>query len=567
MSELNRDGHKLDTLLINGKFYTLRSEGETVEAVGIRDGRIAFTGSAEEASGYTAEETIDLRGKTIIPGLGDSHLHLYAYCQNRQTAALDDVRSIEELIGVMKEAAENSAKGIWLKGTGFDQTKFSEGRMPTRQDLDRISTEHPIVIRRCCLHAMVANSLAIEKAGIGQCELQEYAGLIECDHDNNLNGVFREKATALFDHIIPDPLSDPELKKQVILDTLKDMASKGITAAHTYAAKIWNYEEEIETYRELEREGGLPLRIVVSLDEVFEPEKMEEEKSPSTKVKFGSYKIFTDGSLGARSAALTEDYADDPGNKGISLDKDKLVEALQTARRIGLQPAIHAIGDRALDITLDAIESVFMNGIETEAENSAEIEIENRTGIEPAFGPSSCLPIRIIHAQVVRPDQIKRLKRLPVVLDIQPVFLCTDLYWIEQRLGKRRMKNAYLWKTMTENGLIMTGGSDCPVESYDPIRGIHAAVMRQDLNGFPPEGWRSCERLSVYDAVCLFSKNIAYATGDQDVLGTIEAGKFADLTILDEDPFQINPEHLKNIRIAMTFVDGNKVYDASTPDL
>ena len=551
MSELNRHGCKLDALLVNGKFYTLKMEGETVEAVGIRGGRIAFAGSADEAFGYTVEDTIDLRGKTIIPGLGDSHLHLYAYCQNRQTAALDDVRSIEELIGVMKEAAENSAKGIWLKGTGFDQTKFSEGRMPTRQDLDRISTEHPIVIRRCCLHAMVANSLAIEKAGIDQCELQEYMGLIERDHDNNLNGVFREKATALFDHIIPDPLSDPERKKKVILDTLKDMASKGITAAHTYAAKIWNYEEEIETYCELDREGRLPLRIVVSLDEIFEPEKMEGEKSPSTKVKFGSYKIFTDGSLGARSASLTEDYDDDPGNKGISVDKDKLVEALQTARRRDLQPAIHAIGDRALDITLDAIESVFMNGIET----------------EPASGPNSCLPVRIIHAQVVRPDQIKRLKRLPAVLDIQPSFLCTDLYWIEQRLGKRRMKNAYLWKTMTENGLIMTGGSDCPVESYDPIRGIHAAVMRQDLNGFPPEGWRSCERLSVYEAVCLFSKNIAYATGDQDVLGTIEAGKFADLTILDEDPFQINPEHLKNIRVAMTFVAGNKVYDASTPDL
>ena len=503
MSELNRDGRRLDALLVNGKFYTLRSEGETVEAVGIRDGRIAFAGCADEASRFIAEETIDLRGKTMIPGLGDSHLHLYAYCQNRQTTALDDVRSIEELIGVMKEAAENSAKGIWLKGTGFDQTKFSEGRMPTRQDLDRISTEHPIAIRRCCLHAMVANSLAIEKAGIGQCELQEYAGLIECDHDNNLNGVFREKATALFDHIIPDPLSDPERKKQVILDTMKDMASKGITAAHTYAAKIWNYEEEIEIYRELDREEGLPLRIVVSLDEIFEPEKMEEEKSPSAKVKFGSYKIFTDGSLGARSAALTEDYDDDPGNKGISLDKDKLAEVLQTARRRGLQPAIHAIGDRALDITLDAIESVFAAGTET----------------EPASDPSSCLPVRIIHAQVVRPDQIKRLKRLPVVLDIQPVFLCTDLYWIEQRLGKRRMKNAYLWKTMTENGLIMTGGSDCPVESYDPIKGIHAAVMRQDLNGFPPEGWRSCERLSIYEAVCLFSKNIAYANGRSGCFG------------------------------------------------
>ena len=180
------------------------------------------------------------------------------------------------------------------------------------------------------------------------------------------------------------------------------------------------------------------------------------------------------------------------------------------------------------------------------------IKEENRT---------ESLPVRIIHAQIVRRDQLERLKKLPVVLDVQPIFLCTDLHWIESRLGEDRIHDAYLWKTLMKNGMILAGGSDCPVEPYDPIKGIHAAVTRQDLNGYPPEGWQPREKLTVYEAICLFTKNIAYTTGDEDVLGTIEVGKFADLTVLDQDPFRTAPEKLKNIQVAMTYVAGQKVFD------
>lgn len=550
---------QIDTLLINGKIYTMKEEGDWVEAIGIDKGRIVFAGSSASAADYSARRMIDLKGRTVIPGLGDSHLHLSAYCQNQVTVKLDETKSLAELIAIMKEKARVTEKGKWIKGTGFDHTKFSENRMPTRWDMDAVSTEHPIVIRRCCLHAMVANSLAIEMAAIDRQKLDELEGLIEMERDKTLNGVFREKATAIFDQIVPNPLSDPNEKERIMKKVFADMVSKGITAVHTYAAKIWNYEEDIEGYRELERRGELPLRVVVSLDELFEPDGrpiISDDrpiipddrpiiKKPFRKVKYGSYKLFTDGSLGARSAALTEPYHDDKNNYGISVDRQKLNRELRKAFQKGLQPAIHAIGDRALDLTLDAVETVLDK--DKDAEDRAK--------------QSRSLPVRIIHAQMVREDQLERLKRLPVVLDIQPVFLCTDLYWIEKRLGKKRIKTAYIWKTLANNGLLLTGGSDCPVESYDPIKGIHAAVMRQDLNGFPPEGWKSRERLTVYEAICLFSKNIAYATGDEDVLGTIEVNKFADLTILNEDPFQIKPEKLKEIQVTMTFVAGEKVYE------
>lgn len=184
------------------------------------------------------------------------------------------------------------------------------------------------------------------------------------------------------------------------------------------------------------------------------------------------------------------------------------------------------------------------------------------TALKEDHRPDS-LPVRIIHAQVVRSDQLERLKTLPVVPSDQPAFLCTDLHWIESRLGKKRVRDSYLWETLTDAGFILAGGSDCPVESYDPIKGIYAAVTRQDLSGFPPGGFLPREKLSVYEAVCMFTKNVACTTGDEDVLGTTEPGKFADLTVLDEDPFRIEPERLREIRAVMTFAAGEKVYENS----
>ncbi|MBR0599219.1 amidohydrolase [Sinanaerobacter chloroacetimidivorans] len=539
--------NKLDTLLTNGKIYTMESEGHKAEAVGIKDGRIVFVGSMKETEAMEADKLIDLQGKTVLPGMGDSHLHLYAYCQNQTSVKLDDVRSMEELIDAMKQKAEKTGSGRWIKGAGFDHTKFRENRLPTRWDLDRISMEHPIVIRRCCLHLMAANSMAIRMAGVTKQMAEQSGGLIEVDDSGELSGIFREKSILIFDEIVPDPLSEPLERKKIFQEVLTDMASKGITSINTYAAKIWNYEEDIDLYRELDRDKSLPVRVRISLDDFFEKELPETIKNPYNKVKQGAYKLFTDGSLGARSASLFEPYSDDPANSGVAIEEEKLRKKLEKAYDMGLQPAIHAIGDRALETALDLIEGVISSGKSQKHNPGAE---------------KRRLPFRIIHAQMVTEGQLERMRHLPVVLDIQPVFLCTDLYWIESRLGSERIRRSYLWKTLMHAGLMLTGGSDCPVESYDPMKGIYAAVMRQDTNGFPHGGWLPEEKLTVYEAVSLFTKNIPYAEGDEDVLGTVAENKFADLVVLDQDPFSIDPAGLLDLKVLKTFVAGELVFDS-----
>jgi predicted amidohydrolase YtcJ len=529
----------MDLLLVNGAIYTMKSEGERVETLGIKAGIIIYTGDKDSLDLSEVKEIIDLKGKTVLPGLGDSHLHLYAYCQSLTSVGLEEARSIDDLIATMKKEIMNTSPGQWVKGVGFDQTKFRENRMPTRQDLDKISQEHPMVVRRCCLHMLTANSLAIEMAKITPKQFEDFGDLIEKDENGNLSGVFRERSTIIFDDIVPDTLKDPKTKRAIFNSVLKDMSAKGMTCIHTYAAQIWNYEEDINNYLELDQENLLPLRVTVNLDEFWVPQdKKANKEDPFNKVQLGAYKIFTDGSLGARSAALFEDYSDEPGTRGIIGPSQDLREKMEEAVGRGLQCAIHAIGDRAMEETLDAIDWVLERG-----------------------EPSNPLPFRIIHAQMVTDSQRERMKNMPLILDIQPVFLCTDLYWIKDRLGPERMKYSYIWKTLIDQGFLMTGGSDCPVETYDPLKGIHAAVNRQDIDGNPAGGFMAREKLSVYQAFSLFTKNIHYATGDQNNLGTLETGKFGDFVVFRQDPFAIDPRDILKLEVDMTYLAGKKVFE------
>jgi predicted amidohydrolase YtcJ len=530
---------KMDLLVMNGNIYTMKEEGHRVKALGIRDGVIVYMGEGKDIALAEVGETVDLQGRSIIPGMGDSHMHFSAYCQNLRTVSLEHTRSVEELVRQMKERVERTPAGEWIKGSGFDQTKFVSKRLPTRWDLDKASSAHPMVVRRCCLHVLVANTKAMEMAGMNDEIFQRYPGLIERNEKGEYTGVFREGATAVFDEIIPDPLENPIEKGRLFQEVFQDMVSKGITSIHTYAAQIWRYVEDVDFYREMERNGELPIRVTINLDQLWEQEKLQDFGHPMEKVRMGAYKIFTDGSLGARSAALFQDYSDEPGNMGIMTPVEHLEEKVRGAYEMGLPVAIHAIGDRAMEGVIQVLEKLILKE-----------------------GKSFPAPCRVIHAQMVTIEQRRRLKSLPVVLDIQPVFLCTDLHWIEDRIGKERMEDAYIWRTLWEEGLLLTGGSDCPVESYNPLKGIHGAVNRQDENGFPPGGYYPQQKLSLYQGFCLFTKNIHIATGQQDVLGTLEVGKFADFVILDRDPFFIEPEKVQDIKVEATYVGGEKVYSA-----
>ena len=538
----------LDKLFINGEIYSMKKEGEKFQSLGVKDGKITFLGTDEEAKNVSSKELIDLKGKMMIPGMADAHLHLYAYCQNLTFVDLSKVHNIDEMINLMKEKVKNVKKGDWVKGVNFDQSKWKENRFPTLEEMDSISKDNPVIIKRCCLHAVVANSKALKIAGIGKNYQAGSGGIVELDKDSMPNGILREQSTKVFDDILPDPLKDIEVQKKIMQDVLNDMSSKGITTIHTYAAKIWQYNEDINIYKNFEKEGKLPLRVTVCIDELFEPEILTKEKlnNPYRKVQLGAYKIFSDGSMGSRSAALKEPYSDDPKNSGFMLfTQEELNNKILTGYEHGLQPAIHAIGDRALDMTLAAIEYTLKT---TKEKGMTDEEQKNR------------LPFRIIHVQMIDDDLLKRMKKLPLVLDIQPIFLCTDLHWIEDRIGKERLKGSFALKTMEKAGLIQTGGSDCPVETYEPLKGIYAAVTRQDMEGYPTEGFLPEERLSVYEALCMYTKNVPYATGQESVLGTLEIGKFADLTVLEKNLFKIDKKEIKDIKVEQTYVAGNCVF-------
>lgn len=538
----------LDKLFINGEIYSMKKEGEKFQSLGVKDGKITFLGTDEEAKNVSSKELIDLKGKMMIPGMADAHLHLYAYCQNLTFVDLSKVHNINEMINLMKEKVKNVKKGDWVKGVNFDQSKWKENRFPTLEEMDSISKDNPVIIKRCCLHAVVANSKALKIAGIGKNYQAGSGGIVELDKDSMPNGILREQSTKVFDDILPDPLKDIEVQKKIMQDVLNDMSSKGITTIHTYAAKIWQYNEDINIYKNFEKEGKLPLRVTVCIDELFEPEILTKEKlnNPYRKVQLGAYKIFSDGSMGSRSAALKEPYSDDPKNSGFMLfTQEELNNKILTGYEHGLQPAIHAIGDRALDMTLAAIEYTLKT---TKEKGMTDEEQKNR------------LPFRIIHVQMIDDDLLKRMKKLPLVLDIQPIFLCTDLHWIEDRIGKERLKGSFALKTMEKAGLIQTGGSDCPVETYEPLKGIYAAVTRQDMEGYPTEGFLPEERLSVYEALCMYTKNVPYATGQESVLGTLEIGKFADLTVLEKNLFKIDKKEIKDIKVEQTYVAGNCVF-------
>ena len=538
----------LDKLFINGEIYSMKKEGEKFQSLGVKDGKITFLGTDEEAKNISSKELIDLKGKMMIPGMADAHLHLYAYCQNLTFVDLSKVHNINEMINLMKEKIKNVKKGDWVKGVNFDQSKWKENRFPTLEEMDSISKDNPVIIKRCCLHAVVANSKALEMASIGKNYQAGSGGIVELDKDGMPNGILREQSTKVFDDILPDPLKDIEVQKRIMQDVLNDMSSKGITTIHTYAAKIWQYNEDINIYKNFEKEGKLPLRVTVCIDELFEPEILTKEKlnNPYRKVQLGAYKIFSDGSMGSRSAALKKPYSDDPQNSGFMLfTQEELNNKILTGYEHGLQPAIHAIGDRALDMTLAAIEYTLKT---TKEKGMTDEEQKKR------------LPFRIIHVQMIDDDLLERMKKLPLVLDIQPIFLCTDLHWIEDRIGKERLKGSFALKTMEKAGLVQTGGSDCPVETYEPLKGIYAAVTRQDMEGYPTEGFLPEERLSVYEALCMYTKNVPYATGQESVLGTLEIGKFADLTVLEKNLFKIDKKEIKDVKVEQTYVAGNCVF-------
>jgi len=514
-----------DTVLINADVITMNKQIPQAQAVAIHRGRIIKVASNEKIKPLIGSNTkiIDLNGKTVVPGFIDAHAHMITLGQPFQWLDLRDASSIEEIQRKLRARARQTQSGKWIQGRGWDQEMLREKRYLTRRDLDEVSPENPVILNRVCGHIGAANSKALEIAGINRETAASWGELVDRDPESGEpTGILREGAN---DTVWNLPKLDGKEQLEVCRKACLQAAKAGLTSVHWFAYK----HDEIEALKKLRREGRLPLRIYL----VVPWEDLDECRHKSVDddfLKLRCLKVLTDGSLGARTAALKMPYADDPSTKGIlNQSFEELKTMIRKADSAGFQVAVHAIGDLAVDQTLKAFK---------EALGEKAVR-ENRHRIE--------------HVSVVSPSLIKKIKASGLLVCVQPHFLVTD-FWIGSRLGPQRARWTYAFRSLFRSGMLVAASSDAPVEPLSPLLGIWAAVARQSF----PE-----ERLTVDEALRAYTLNSAYLSFEEKVKGSVEVGKFADFTVLSQNPLKVRLEKIKDIKVVMTIVDGKIVHSGT----
>jgi hypothetical protein len=445
-------------------------------------------------------------------------------------------RSLAEMQERISDYLEGDVPGGWVYGRGWDQNDWPGKEYPDRKDLDEVSTEIPILVRRVCGHAAVANSRALELAGIDDATPDPPGGRITRDAEGRATGLLFEDAVDIVRSVIP-PFSRGE-RKRFLREAARECLAVGLVGVHEMGLSA----ETAGIYRELYEEGGLPFRVTAFLDA---PEggmgadigEALENHRESDFFRIIGMKFYADGSLGARSAALLEDYADDPGNRGMLVtDRDSLLSGILACHEMGLQVAVHAIGDRGVRTVLDIYEQVLREHPRGDARH------------------------RIEHSQIVAEDDIERYAELGIIPSMQFTHCTSDMPWVEERIGPERAKGAYAWRSFIEAGCRIPGGSDFPVESIDPLLGLYAAVTRQDLAGHPPGGWRWDQRLTMEEALRAFTVDAAYAAHLEDERGTLSRGRLADFVVLSHDIMKIDPSAVPGVEVLMTVLGGEIVF-------
>lgn len=522
---------------INGTIYTMRAEGEMCEAFAVDHGKFLCCGSVEEILRLAGDgEVVDLHGAVILPGMIDTHQHVFSYARDLLKLNLKQTRSLSELKERIRERAKKTPKGQWILGTGFDQEQFDVPALPTKEDLDEVCPDNPILITRYCLHINVANSLALKLGGIGKGFVPKVEGTVAFGPDGEPTGVLWDQAAADLIAGIPDPLASFEAKKDAVEQALKELNKCGLTGVHTIQGKHCDLFEYTDVYQALAEEGRLPVRVYLGFDEF--PGCSIKTGLGDDMVKYGFYKIYTDGNMGGRSALLKEPYADEPGKNGVTnWTQEELDSMVWTAWERGIQTGVHAIGDGAIEMLLNSIEKA-----------NKKLPRENAR-------------FRLIHMSLLNEDLVRRMAKLPVIVDIQPMFVSTNVRWSESRVGHERAKYHYCWRRLIDEGLLLTGGSDSPIETYDPMKGIYAITTRRGMDGYPKEGWFPEERVTVWEALSMYTRNAAYASFEENKKGTIEAGKLADFVMISRDVFLTPPEEIKDIQVLKTWLSGRLVYE------
>jgi predicted amidohydrolase YtcJ len=525
-----------DLILVNGKIVTLDPKNQAAEAVAVKDGRILAAGTTAEIRRYAgpATQVLDVKGKLVIPGLIDAHLHFASGGQSLASLTFRGVTSVEKVQEMIAARIQELPAGETVNGSEYDHTLFPGQKWPTKADLDKVAPANAVVIHRVDGHSVWVNSEALRQSGITQDTKSPFGGEIVKDPaTGEPTGILKEAASGL---VKVKPSSKPSSLKDDIERGLVYAAKLGLTGIHTSASL-----QELEIFRQLRAEGKLTLRVYawLPIDNLDRYIKLGIKQGQGDEmVRVGFEKAFIDGTLGSGTALMFEPFTDDPTKTGLPQYKEEAYYALiEKAHRNGYQTGTHAIGDKGVNWVLNAIERA-----------------------EKKFGAKD-LRHRIEHAQIVIPADVKRFKQLGVIASMQPTHCTTDMRFCEIRIGKERSKNAYIWKTLLDAGAPMAFGTDWPVEPLDPMRGLYSAVTRKNIEGgFPEGGWFPDERLTMAEALRLYTLGSAYASFEEKIKGSIEAGKLADFTVLSRDIFRVDPKDILTTEPLYTILGGKIVF-------
>ena len=530
-----------ETVLHNVSGYTSTQSGihEFSVLVYSDAGRIMAVGNDALVVDYPDAERIDGQGRCVLPGLTDAHAHVYGLGFLAISLDLAGVASLADAVHQIGEFARANPHADWIQGRGWNQVLWPVKEFPQAADIDAVVNDRPVWLRRIDGHAGWANSKAMNIAGIDDDTPDPIGGKIVRDSSGKATGVLVDKSMSLVTSHIPAP--DKDDVRAAYLQATHMLLSLGMTGVHDAGITV----REAEVYMSMADDGELGMRVYAmlsgageNLDAVGSPIK----RYGNDKLEIAAVKLYADGALGSRGAALIEPYSDDTENRGLAFwTTDDLQAFTHKANHMGFQVGIHAIGDLGNRMALDAFAKV--------------------QGGEP-----SILRNRVEHAQVIALDDIPRFAKLGVIASMQPVHATSDMNMAEDRIGPERIKGAYAWRRLIDSGAVLASGSDFPIERPNPWHGLYAAVTRQSRAGEPDGGWYFDQALSRAEALHSFTLAAAYAAHAEDRLGSLEPGKWADFIIVDRDYFKIPAAEIHDIQVLETWVGGKRVYDASEGD-
>lgn len=524
-----------------GIIHTANDAQPSAEAVAVIGNTITYVGAAEGDWCPEGAAPYDLNGYALYPGLTDAHAHLIGIGKREMELDLTSAKSVLELQDLVRAVVETTPVGETVFGDGWIETHWPEGRFPTRQDLDAVSTDHPIILQRADGHAAVANSLALSMSEVDGETESPFGGAINLDAAGNPTGMLIDNAQRLVYGLVP--AMDAGTRTQAFQLGSNVYASRGWTNIHSMSV----VPDNVETINQMANGGDIAIRVYNALglpeneSSIDFINAMDGLSVDAPHITTRAIKLYADGALGSRGAALLLPYSDDLNNSGLmTLDRDSAIPIFEAALRKGIQVNTHAIGDRGNRMTLDWYEQAF------KAVPKSEWAVQ-----EPRW--------RIEHSQILDPSDIERFKTLGVIPSMQPSHAIGDLHFAIDRLSTDRLEGAYAWRALIDSGVKIAGGSDAPVEVGDPRIELHAAIQRTDLNGYSNENWGLDQRVTPQEALKMFTLWPAYAAFQEDTLGSIEVGKLADFSIFDADmldpavePMDANP--------VMTMVDGRVIW-------